>query len=320
MKLKECIVCSSKKIKFLYSNEAMMHHSNKEFNFFICEICNLVFLNPRLPLKELEEYYTDIYLPYRGTSAWGKYKKLVSLSQRGLDIKRAKILKQYSFPNKESNILDIGCGNPTFLEICSHFFKSSLYGIDFSDNGWKREQERFKKLNLKVGDIDSLGKKFSPDIITLWHYLEHDYYPNKTLKKLASISNSNTRLYIEVPNYDSLSRKKYNQNWAGFHTPRHTFIFSPKNIEILLNKNGWQVDLIDLKGTLDSYVLSWMSEMEIKGLDWSKSLENQFWNYFYGMVKYKLKHLFTNKSEGVMTIIAKKTRNVTPIISNKLEK
>ena len=60
--------------------------------------------------------------------------------------------------------------------------------------------------------------------------------------------------------------------------------------------------------------------MEIKGLDWSKSLENQFWNYFYGMVKYKLKHLFTNKSEGVMTIIAKKIKNATPIISNKLEK
>ena len=306
MKLKKCIVCNNKETTFLYTNSAMMDHSNKEYNFFICKICNLVFLNPRPSLKELKRYYTDIYLPYRGSSAWGKYKKLVDFSQQRLDIKRAKLLKQYSSPNKASSILDIGCGKPTFLETCNHFFKSSLYGIDFSNNGWKREQDRFKKLNLKVGDIDVLEKNFSPDIITLWHYLEHDYYPNKTLKKLASISNINTTLYIEVPNYDSLSRKKYAQNWAGFHTPRHTFLFSPNNIEILLNKNGWQVELIDLKGTLNPYVLDWMSEMEIKKIDWSKSMENRFWNYFHGMIIYKLKHLFTNQSEGIITVLAKK--------------
>ena len=306
MKLKKCIVCNNKETTFLYTNCAMMHHSNKEYNFFICKVCNVVFLNPRPSLKELKKYYTDIYLPYRGPSAWGKYKKLANFNQQRLDIKRAKLLKQYSSPNKASSILDIGCGNPTFLETCNHFFKSSLYGIDFSNNGWKREQDRFKKLNLKVGDIDVLEKNFSPDIITLWHYLEHDYYPNKTLKKLASISNLNTILYIEIPNYDSLSRKKYAQNWAGFHTPRHTFLFSPKNIEILLNKNGWQVELIDLKGTLNPYILNWMSEMEIKKIDWSKSMENRFWNYFYGMITYKLKHLFTNQSEGIMTVLAKK--------------
>ena len=305
MKLKKCIVCNNKETTFLYTNSAMMDHSNKEYNFFICKICNLVFLNPRPSLKELKRYYTDIYLPYRGSSAWGKYKKLVDFSQQRLDIKRAKLLKQYSSPNKASSILDIGCGKPTFLETCNHFFKSSLYGIDFSNNGWKREQDRFKKLNLKVGDIDVLEKNFSPDIITLWHYLEHDYYPNKTLKKLASISNINTTLYIEVPNYDSLSRKKYAQNWAGFHTPRHTFLFSPKNIEILLNKNGWQVELIDLKGTLNPYVLDWMSEMEKKGIRWDKNMEDEFIQFVIGMIKFLPKKLHEKTTSlGIMTVVA----------------
>ena len=308
VKLNECIVCKNIKSTLLFTSTTMMHHSNKKFNFFICRVCNLVFLNPRVPLNELKEYYTNYYLPYRGSFAWGKYEKLVSFTQHQIDLKRVKMINKYSCPNKDSIILDVGCGNPTFLETCSDFFNSSLFGIDFSDSGWKREKVRFNKLNLKVADVNSLNKNFNPDIISLWHYLEHDYYPNKTLKKLASISNINTRLYIEVPNYDSLSRKKYKQNWSGFHTPRHTFIFSPNNIEILLNNNGWQVDFIDLKGTLDPYILYWMSEMEIKGLDWSKSMENEFWSYFYGLIKYKLKHLFTNKSKGIMTIIAKKKR------------
>tara|TARA_B100000963_G_scaffold95607_1_gene82450 strand:+ start:6964 stop:7917 length:954 start_codon:yes stop_codon:yes gene_type:complete len=305
--LKKCIVCDSKEINFLCSNKAMMHTSNKKFNFFICKICNLVFLNPRLPLSELKKYYTDYYLPYRGPSSWGKYEKFAEISQRRLDIRRVKILKKHSTLNSDSIILDIGCGNPTFLKTCSHFFKSSLIGIDFSDNGWKNEQEKFQNLNLIVGEIDDLEKNLYPDAISLWHYLEHDYYPNITLKKLASISNSKTKLYIEVPNYDSSSRKKYNENWGGFHTPRHTFLFSPNNIEIILKKNGWSIDSMDLKGSLNPYILTWMSDMEIKDLDWRENLENEFINFVLNMIKYKIRQLFKTESEGIMTIVARKT-------------
>ena len=304
-----CMVCSSKEIKHLYTSCAMMHSSRKKFNFFICKMCKLVFLDPRPSLVELMNYYTDSYLPYRGPSAWGRYQKFATLSQKRLDARRLKILKEHSSPKRVKSILDIGCGNPTFLETCSRFFKSSLHGIDFSDNGWKKEQDRFKNLNLKVGTIDDIEANLSPDIISLWHFLEHDYYPNKTLSKLALISNPETKLFIEVPNYESISRKKYKENWAGFHTPRHTFIFSPKNIEMLLNKNGWKVDLIDLKGTLNSYILNWMSEMEIQGLDWKNSMENQFWNFVLNLVKHKLRHIFTKESEGVMTVVARKFQN-----------
>lgn len=304
-----CIVCNSEEIKHLYRSCTMMHDSKKKFNFFICKICNLVFLDPRPSLAELMNYYTDSYLPYRGPSAWGRYQKFALLSQKRLDARRLKILKEHSSPKRVKSILDIGCGKPTFLETCSRYFKCSLHGIDFSDNGWKKEQDRFKNLNLEVGSIDDIEANLSPDIISLWHFLEHDYYPNKTLSKLAKISKPETKLFIEVPNYESISRKKYRENWAGFHTPRHTFIFSPKNIEMLLNRNGWKVDLIDLKGTLNSYVLSWMSEMEIQGLDWKNSMENQFWDFVFNLVKHKLKHIFTKESEGVMTVVATKSLN-----------
>ena len=302
-----CIACNSSEIQHLCTNTAMMHESSRKFNFFICKMCKLVFLNPRLSLSELKDYYTDYYLPYRGPSAWGKYEKFAAISQKRLDARRLKMLKLHSSSNSVNSILDIGCGNPTFLEACSRLFKSSLHGIDFSDNGWKKEKERFKKLNLKVGSIDDVETNLSPDIISLWHYLEHDYCPNTTLRKLASISNSKTKLFVEVPNYDSSSRRKYNENWGGFHTPRHTFLFSPNNLQIILKKNGWSTETIDLKGSLNPYVLTWMSEMEIKGLDWQNNLENEFIKFLFNMVKYKLRQLFKNESEGIMTIVARKT-------------
>ena len=142
--LKECIVCKNKKTTYLCSNTAMMHVGTKEFKFFICEICNLVFLNPRLSKDQLKEYYKDFYLPYRGPSAWGKYQKFAELSQKRVDIRRTKMLRRYSSPDKESIILDIGCGNPTFLETCNFFLNHPCMELTFQIMDGKK-----KKTDLK---------------------------------------------------------------------------------------------------------------------------------------------------------------------------
>ena len=74
-------------------------------------------------------------------------------------------------------ILDIGCGNPSFLEACKKSLKCNTMGIDFSDEGWKNELLRFKEITLQVAEIKDLGANIRPDVITMWHYLEHDYKP-----------------------------------------------------------------------------------------------------------------------------------------------
>jgi hypothetical protein len=42
---------------------------------------------------------------------------------------------------------------------------------------------------------------------------------------------------------------------------RHISLFSPNNIELLLQR-GWKVSEINTYGTMDPYLLYWMSEME----------------------------------------------------------
>ena len=73
-----------------------------------------------------------------------------------------------------------------------------------------------------------------------------------------------------------------------------------------MKKNGWSVDSLNLKGSLNPYVLTWMSEMEIKSLDWRNNLENEFTKFLFNMIKYKHRQLFKTESEGVMTIVEKK--------------
>jgi 2-polyprenyl-3-methyl-5-hydroxy-6-metoxy-1,4-benzoquinol methylase len=303
--LQNCPICNASSIASFIKTTAQMHSSKELFNFDQCANCQLIFLNPRVNLDNLKNYYTSYYLPYRGSEAWGKYSKLVEGSQKKLDLKRVKWVKEMCSVSPKSLILDVGCGNPSFLKACQQELNCKTLGIDFSDEGWKEQSTLFKGLDLQVAEIKDLSLNLKPDIITMWHYLEHDYTPLENLTYLKSIAKPSTTLIIEIPNFDSISRKKYNENWSGWHTPRHTSLFSPDNIKLLLDKSGWNVSQLLTYGTLNPYLLFWMSEIEQKGIQWNKNMENEFWDFVIGMLKFMPTKWNEKKlSLGVMTVIA----------------
>jgi 2-polyprenyl-3-methyl-5-hydroxy-6-metoxy-1,4-benzoquinol methylase len=303
--LHNCPICNANSIASFIKTTAQMHSSKELFNFDQCANCQLIFLNPRVNLDNLKNYYTSYYLPYRGSEAWGKYSKLVEGSQKKLDLKRVKWVKEMCSVSPKSLILDVGCGNPSFLKACQQELNCKTLGIDFSDEGWKEQSTLFKGLDLQVAEIKDLSLNLKPDIITMWHYLEHDYTPLENLTYLKSIAKPSTTLIIEIPNFDSISRKKYNENWAGWHTPRHTSLFSPDNIKLLLDKSGWNVSQLITYGTLNPYLLFWMSEIEQKGIQWNKNMENEFWDFVIGMLKFMPTKWNEKKlSLGIMTVIA----------------
>jgi len=303
--LTNCPICSSVSIGSFITTKAQMHSNKALFNFDQCATCNLVFLNPRVSLDQLKDYYTSYYLPYRGAKAWGKFEKLVESSQRNLDLKRVKWVKKAHTISSESLILDVGCGKPSFLKACQQELNCQTMGIDFSDEGWKDLSTDFEEINLQVAEIKDLPINLQPDVITMWHYLEHDYTPFENLSYLRSIAKPSTTLIIEVPNFDSSSRKKYGENWAGWHTPRHLSLFSPHNLELLLQKSGWKVANLRTYGTMDPYLLYWMSEMELKGIKWDKNMEIEFWEFMLGMALFLPKKMMEQRSSlGIMTVFA----------------
>ena len=309
--LTNCPVCDSSSFESFIRTTAQMHSNKELFNFDQCSNCSLVFLNPRVPLDQLKNYYTSHYLPYRGAKAWGKYEKLVEGSQQKLDSKRFKRINDANKLSESSLILDVGCGNPTFLKVCQQQLNCHTLGIDFSDEGWKDQPDNFKGINLQIAEIKDLPVKLHPDVITMWHYLEHDYTPFENLSALKSISKPSTTLVIEIPNLDSSSRKKYGKDWAGWHTPRHLSLFSPDNLALLLKKSGWEVSKTLTYGTMNPYLLCWMSEMEQKGIRWDKNMEDEFMQFMIGMIKFSPKKWMEKTSSlGVMTVIAKPNKVV----------
>ncbi len=305
LRLSACPVCSSSSITSYIETTAQMHSDREIFNFDQCADCNLVFLNPRVPLDRLKDYYTSYYLPYRGAKAWGKYQQLVENSQIKLDQKRVNRVREAHSVSMDTLVLDVGCGLPSFLQACHSELHCKTMGIDFSDEGWKDEPQRYAEIDLQVAEIKDLSEDLRPDVITMWHYLEHDYTPLKNLSHLKSISKPSTTLIIEIPNFESESRKQYGKYWAGWHTPRHTSLFSPSNVELLLNKSGWKVTKLLDYGTMDPYLLYWMSKMEKKQINWSKNMENEFWKFVLGMISFMPKKWSEKRSSlGIMTVVA----------------
>lgn len=298
-----CPACGADKAKSFETTHTMMADQNEKWNFDQCRQCDMVYLNPRVPVQYIGDYYREDYLPYRGGAAWGKYRNLVDGDQIKVDSRRVATVKKYS--DKVNSILDIGCGKPSFLVEAMSKLKSECTGIDFSDHGWSDNQEKYSKINLLVGEIEQIPQGVKYDAITMWQYMEHDYHPYETLTKLLDHSHKDTCLIIEVPCIDSDTRRKYGKNWAGYHTPRHTGLFTPATMEVLMNRSGWQVDDAYTYGTLDPYILDWMSRMEREKIDWSTSMEDKFISFVVSKIL-RPKYFFHKRgSLGFMTVIAK---------------
>jgi SAM-dependent methyltransferase len=272
-----CPICKKNESTFYRSTNALMHAQNQEHYIFnICSNCEAVFLINPVSNENLAKYYTENYLPYKGPSAWGKYSSFVINSQKNLDLRRANFVKKYIKKNDPNLcVLDVGCGNPSFLDCLQQNSKVNCTGIDFSDMGWKGKN--YPNLELKKVSIEDYDTKTEFDVITLWHYLEHDYNLHQTIEKLYNCLKPGGKIIIEIPDYDSISAKTQKSHWQGWHSPRHISLLTKKSFSVLFHKDKWQISNHLRYGTLDAFTLWWLGRMEKKGIDWSSTMSNHFW-------------------------------------------
>ncbi len=301
-----CLSCGSGDLRHFAEMGAQMHGETELFTFVRCGFCGLIQLNPRVKPEYLDMYYSGHYLPFRGPSAWGRYAPLVAMNLAKTDRRRAAIARKAALIGPDSRVLDVGCGKPSFLKLLNEKTGCRAKGIDFSDEGWRQEPELYRNLELEVAEFRDLPDDRLFDLITMWHYLEHDYDPRASLEKMRRMTAPRGRLAIEVPNYDSWTRALQGPHWEGYHTPRHTAVYSPVTLRRLLTASGWRVERIYPFGTLDPYPLFWMGRQEKKGIDWSRSMEDKFIGFMAGMLLtapvFMLKRWIP---AGLMTVIAR---------------
>ena len=263
---------------------AQTHRGVERFSFVRCLRCALVYLNPRVAPERLADYYGDSYLPHRGPAAWGRWARFVEQGQRRTDHGRVTWARRVARLGMGTAVLDVGCGRPTFLESLVDRTGARGVGLDVSDGGWTAEPERWNTAGLELhrGTVQQAALEGPFDLVSMWHALQHDYQPMDTLRRLHGLTRPGGAILVEVPNYDSLTRRLHGSSWAGFHTPRHTVALTPATLRSMLERAGWKVERQVSYGTLDPYVLWWLGRQEIRGRSLPGDLESAFPRFMAG--------------------------------------
>jgi SAM-dependent methyltransferase len=209
------------------------------FQFVLCAECGLAYQTPRLTIDWVKRYYDDEYIAHRKKTDWGWLTPMYRRAMRKHDLAKMAIVDRYVKLGSVSRVLDIGCGAATFLQELVQRDGVHATGVDFKDLSHLPGLDRVEFHCGVLGEQDFGGISF--DLVSMWHFLEHDYDPAGTLVRCRDLLAQNGRLVIEVPRLDSVSFHLYRERWPGLQAPQHTILFTKKSLLGFVHRQGYDV-------------------------------------------------------------------------------
>ena len=183
---------------------------------------------------DLSDYYPKINYASYQINPVGIKGKLYILAQNLMLAFKLNILKR----NQSGlNLLDIGGGIGVFAEYVN---KKGYYSTLIEPSPLARmiaEEKHIKSHEL----LDQIPTDIEFDTLTLWHVLEHINDLNNTLEKCFKLLKNKGLIIIAVPNLNSFDARYYGPYWAALDVPRHLWHFTPRSINQLLEKHGFDL-------------------------------------------------------------------------------
>lgn len=234
-----CHLCNGNTYSPLLEAEDDLTGKSGRFQFVTCDACGFAFQNPRLKFEHIGAYYDDEYIAHRKKIDWGMLTPFYEWAMGKHDRDKLSLIQRYLTLNPETNVLDIGCGSGSFLSLLNEKTQANVTGIDFKDLS---ALPTLRGVNFKHGipHEQNFGEE-QFDLITMWHFLEHDYFAEQTLSRAKELLTENGRLIIEVPRLDSLTYKLYKDRWPGLQAPQHTALYTRKSLIQQVEQSGFKV-------------------------------------------------------------------------------
>jgi 2-polyprenyl-3-methyl-5-hydroxy-6-metoxy-1,4-benzoquinol methylase len=235
----DCYACRSHDGTPFVNAEDDLTGKPGRFTFVKCLNCRLAYQNPRLKLEHIGAYYDDEYIAHRKKTDWGWLTPFYARAMDKHDRDKAALVERYMKLDADSEVLDVGCGAGTFLAKVRSRFGSRVTGVDFKDLS---AQPALAGVDFRHGlfyEQSFPGRRF--DLITMWHFLEHDYEPLRTLQTARDLLAPAGRLVIEVPRLDSRTWKLYHERWPGLQAPQHTVLFTRQSLNAMAEAAGLEV-------------------------------------------------------------------------------
>lgn len=229
-----CVICNASDIVLAYSKvEDLEYLSYEPVDYYKCSNCGLIFQEPLPTLSSLVKFYPDNYrnhMPAKGGGLFAFLKKKKFQQQARRLVKNIKA---------NSRILEIGYGNGELLKALSSLGFKDLYGCDFSSKNYDLLSSL--GIQIEIANVESsIPFEENFDLIILNNVIEHFLDPISVLTNCYSRLNHGGKIIILTPNADAFELDIFGKYWAGFHAPRHTYIFNQKNLDILAAQLGFR--------------------------------------------------------------------------------
>ena len=219
-----CPLCKNEELDGVFAADDYV--SADTFFVYRCRQCDLGITEFNFKLKKLWDYY--------GPSYYGNRKSLI---ENVINYFRVRLMIRVMGSAEPHSLLDVGCGNGSFLVRIRNIGWSAI-GTELAPpnhlNG------TVKKFIYKGDLINNHIAAESIDVVTMWHSLEHFIDPVSYISEIRRILKHGGLLVLEVPNFLSWQSKFFRTNWFHLDVPRHLLHFSPRSIYYLLEQAGFK--------------------------------------------------------------------------------
>jgi len=229
-----CYLCNSKQIKVLYTISPWL--------IVRCEKCRFIFVNPKPSNKFLKKYYSKFIV-----NIFEKNKITLKDSKHTLSILE-------KFRGARKKLLDIGCGNGTFmLEALKYGWLP--VGIDPSSElvNYVKKNTNLIVYRKSIHDYKTNNKC---DLITMNQVIEHFTDPISVIRKCKKLLDRLGLLYISTPNISSYVSRIRKSEFDYLIPPEHLSYFNKATLSKLLESEKFKILYID----------SWSYPVDFAGL------------------------------------------------------
>lgn len=234
MKKIRCDLCSSDDCEFLFEAVDRLFGCKGTFTYVRCRQCGLVYMNPQVSQQDIAQFYPANYKPHQTKTA------PCVVSPRKL-IKNCHISLLRDNLDRQKKLLDVGCGNGSFLYQIHQLTQCQVYGLDISEAAAEAARESYG-LNIFTGTVfESPFEEGDFDIVTAWHYLEHVHNPSDVLKAISGLLKAGGQFIMNTPDFGTINSRLFRDKWYYLDCPRHLHLFNRKTIKVLMAKNGFDV-------------------------------------------------------------------------------
>ena len=167
---------------------------------------------------------------------WKGEWKNITLIGPGIRTRYRIILKLFKKYNLQGKIIDIGCGDGTFLSLLPQNRGTQLYGLDISNEAITQAKKKSYISQLFLGDLTKKEtlpqEKF--DVVICSEVLEHIQDCSRAIRNISQLIKKGGKLLLSVPHC-----RKY---WTIHDTfSGHYKRFEKSEIERELKKNGFEI-------------------------------------------------------------------------------